>query len=297
MNRPVGTAWRGAGLTQATLGKLLREGRERLEGRSDSPGLDAEILLAWAVDGTRASLRAFPERPVNARRQARFRAALARRAAGAPVAYLTGVREFWSLSLQVSPATLVPRPETECLVELALEALPQPDAAVADLGTGCGAVALALARERPRWRLVATDNSVAALRVARANARRLGVASLALVAGDWCTALRPGPRFDAIVSNPPYVAAGDPHLGRLAAEPRQALVAGSDGLAAIRDIVAQAGVHLLPGGLLALEHAPAQATMVRDLMRHAGFSRVHTRADYAGRARITAGYVSHTGAP
>jgi release factor glutamine methyltransferase len=205
------------------------------------------------------------------------------------VAYLTGRREFWSLQLSVNPAVLVPRPETELLVELALERLPVDSRrAVLDLGTGSGAIALALAHERPRAALTGTDLSGAALAVARANARALGLERIEWLAGGWFGAV-PGRRFDLIVSNPPYVAAGDPALAELAAEPALALTPGPGGLEALGAIAAGAAGFLNPGGCLLLEHGATQAAAVAALLARHGFGGIATRPDAAGLPRVTHG--------
>ncbi|HET6604023.1 MAG TPA: peptide chain release factor N(5)-glutamine methyltransferase, partial [Xanthomonadaceae bacterium] len=223
--------------------------------------------------------------------RARYAGLLQRREAGEPVAYLVGRRPFWTLELQVTPDTLIPRPETELLVELALERI---DAAgpekVLDLGTGSGAIALAIASERPRAQVMATDASAQALEVARANARANGVANVWFACGEWYSAVE-GRRFDAIVGNPPYIAQDDPHLeqGDLRYEPRAALVSGVDGLDAIRAIVAGAPAHLFPGGRLLLEHGFDQGPAVRSLLEAAGFSDVRTFCDLEGRERVSGG--------
>jgi release factor glutamine methyltransferase len=214
-----------------------------------------------------------------------------RRARGEPVAYLTDRRAFWSFEVEVGPDVLIPRPETELLVELALAAIPDMDGvAAADLGTGSGAVAIALALERPPWRVVATDASPGALVVARRNVERLGVRNVELREGHWAAALG-DERFALIVSNPPYVAARDPHLlhGDLPGEPRSALVAGPDGLDAIRALVPGAAAHLEPGGWLMLEHGPDQGAAVRALLVAAGLTEVRTVRDLGNRDRVTLG--------
>jgi release factor glutamine methyltransferase len=213
---------------------------------------------------------------------------LEQRAAGVPLAYLSGEREFHGLMLQVTPAVLVPRPETELLVDWALALLgPQGRAAVVDLGTGSGAIALALAHRRKSIALTATDLSTEALEVARANAVRLGLL-VEFVAGPWWTPLA-GRRFDLAVCNPPYIAGDDPHLQALAHEPRGALTPEGDGLAALRIVAAGAAAHLRPAGWLLLEHGHDQGEAVRGLLAAAGFEAVETRADLAGRARASGG--------
>jgi release factor glutamine methyltransferase len=208
---------------------------------------------------------------------------------GEPVAYILGRQSFWTLELTVSPATLIPRPETELLVEVLLDLLPVQGAIrVADLGTGSGAIAAALATERASWEILATDRSAAALAVARANLDRLGLSHVRLLEAHWLDAIAAG-SLDAIVSNPPYVAESDPHLGRgdLVFEPRQALSPGGDGLAAFRAITAEAPRCLRPGGYLCLEHGWEQGPAVRDILSQVGFESVRTRVDLAGRDRIT----------
>lgn len=258
-------------------------------GRVD-PG-EAALLLAHLLGRDRGWLYAHGDAPVPAEAAARFEALVARRAAGEPVAYLVGRRGFWRFDLAVTPDTLVPRPETELLVELALARIPaDAEARVADLGTGSGAIALAIALERPRAAVVATDRSEAALEVARGNGVALGLGNVAFRAGDWLQPLA-GERFDAIVSNPPYIADGDAHLGQgdLRFEPREALASGADGLDAIRAIVREAPAHLHPGGWLLFEHGWEQGAAARALLREAGFAQVETRQDLEGRDRVSLG--------
>lgn len=264
---------------------------------------DARLLLAHVLQRDLAWLYAHPEQPLDERQLSRFRALLVRRAAGEPLAYLTGEKEFWSLPLKVTSDTLVPRPETELLVELALTAQPgsrsgapaanTPPAEtpfrVLDLGTGSGAIALALAHERPRWEITATDASPTALAVAQENARRLGLASIRFLAGHWYRALPEEARFHLILSNPPYVAEGDPHLRQdsLPHEPFTALASGPEGLDDLRQIIAGAPHRLLPGGWLLVEHGLDQGEAVRRLFWQAGFGRVETRQDLEiGRAHV-----------
>jgi release factor glutamine methyltransferase len=251
--------------------------------------LDAEVLLAHALRKPRSYLYSHPDESPPATDAARYAELIEQRRRGVPLAYLVGTREFWSLPLRVTPEVLIPRPETERLVELALERVPR-DAPrrVADLGTGSGAIALALATERPRCTLVAVDASRAALDVARANARRLGLGNVEFREGSWCAPLR-GERFDLIVANPPYVAAEDPHLseGDLRFEPREALVGGNDGLDAIRAIIATAPACLLPDAWLLIEHGHDQAGAVRDLLAAGGLRDAFTTQDHEGRDRVS----------
>jgi release factor glutamine methyltransferase len=244
----------------------------------------------------RGALIARSERLLTDAQQHQLEGLAARRIAGEPIAHLLGAREFWSLSLRVNPAVLIPRPETETLVEHALTTLPEMSALrVADLGTGSGAIAAALAHERPHWMLFAVDAAAAALAVASDNRARLNLPNLVFVQGDWATALA-STCLDAILSNPPYVREDDPHLSRgdLRFEPRSALAAGADGLAAIRTIVADAPRCLRPGGLLALEHGWDQAHAIRALLLAQGFDAVRTFRDLAGHERVTSGRLSGT---
>ena len=253
--------------------------------------VDAEWLLAHALGQSRTWLFTHSGDPVPAQAVERFAALLARRQAGEPVAYLTGTQGFWTLELEVSPATLIPRPETELLVELALARIPMDAASrVADLGTGSGAIALAIAKERPRAAVIATDASDAALEIARRNAARNRIGNVEFRAGDWFVPLA-GETFDLIASNPPYIAEGDPHLdeGDLRFEPASALSSGRDGFDALRSIVGAAPLHLSNGGWLLLEHGWEQGAAVRALLAQAGFTDVETARDLEDRDRVTLG--------
>lgn len=264
---------------------------QQLADVSDTPRLDAEVLLAAALDQSRSHLFAWPERLLKPEQSARFAAWLERRRVGEPVAYILGQREFWSLELAVTPNTLIPRPETELLVELALAQIPENrPITVADLGTGSGAIALALAVERPQARIIATDRSSAALTIARRNAQRLGISNVEFCTGDWCKALIKR-NFDLIVSNPPYIAATDPcwQQGGLRFEPSSALLAGDDGLDALRLIILQTPECLKPGGWLLLEHGYDQGAAVLNLLRARGFVAVRDHCDAAGLSRACCG--------
>ena len=254
--------------------------------------IDAQVLLAHVLRRDRAWLAAHATDVVERVDADAFARLAARRRDGEPVAYLTGRREFWGLTLAVDPAVLIPRPETETLVECALARLPQDrDVRVLDLGTGSGAIALALAHERPRARIVATDVFEPALAIARDNARKLGQHAIEFVQGTWFDGLPPNERFDAIVSNPPYVAAGDAHLsdGDVRFEPVSALVSGADGLDALRTIIASAGQYLVPGGSLVVEHGYDQADAVKALLEDAAFTGIERRRDLCGILRVAAG--------
>ncbi len=278
-------------MNQATFRKLLADATQRLLTISETPRLDAEILLAAAVNQTRSYLLAWPERVPEPELLSCFMSWLERRAKGEPVAYLLGQWEFWSLELEVTSDTLVPRPETEQLVALALEHVPINQAVrIADLGTGSGAIALALAVERPQAHIVATDISAAALAVARRNTRRLGLNHIEFRQGHWYQPLV-GERFDLIVSNPPYVAETDSQWqrGALRFEPAAALVAGVDGLDALRVIIDQAPAYLCLGGWLLLEHGYDQGESTPALLRARGFTHVHDDRDSAGVSRVAGG--------
>ena len=264
---------------------LLAQARQRLDAA------DAELLLAHALGRSRTWLLAHGDDDIARDNATRFLALVERRATGEPVAYLTGSRGFWTLDLVVTPATLVPRPETELLVELALARIQvDAEARVADLGTGSGAIALAIAKERPRARVVATDASGDALGVARENAERNRIGNVEFRQGDWLAPLA-GETFGLIASNPPYIALGDPHLeeGDLRFEPASALSSGVDGLDAIRSIVRDAPAHLCTRGWLLLEHGWGQGEAVRVLLREAGFVEIATERDLEGRDRVTLG--------
>lgn len=254
---------------------------------------EAEILLAHVLGVSRAWLVAHADDDIDDARCVAFRSLVARCAAGEPVAYLVGTRGFRDLELYVTPDVLIPRPETELLVELALQRVPAESAwRIADLGTGSGAVALSIARARPLARVLATDASESALAVARRNASRNGIGNIAFANGDWCAALGDSRDFDLIVSNPPYIATGDPHLRDLRFEPRSALVSGGDGLDAIRAIVRDARAHLRDGGWLLFEHGFSQGDAVRTLLGTRGYGDVFTARDLEGRERVSGGHTT-----
>ncbi len=258
--------------------------------------IDAEALLAHVLDKNRSYFRTWPEREIESQPLEQFQQLVTRRAAGEPLAYLTGWREFWSLLLQVSPATLIPRPDTELLVEQALKIIPaDANWQIADLGTGSGAIALAIASERPNCHVVATDISTAALAVAQANAQRLNINNVEFRQGSWHEALKDGEQFQLIASNPPYIDADDKHLQHdgLPHEPLNALTPGTDGLAAIRTITKQMKKHLCPPGWLLLEHGYDQGQAVRELLNQHDYSEPHTQKDLSNNDRLTLATFSH----
>ena len=261
----------------------------------DSPTarLDIELLLAAAIGKSRSYLHTWPERIVSSEAAQTFASYLQRRRAGEPVAYILGQQGFWNLDLEVAPHTLIPRPETELLVETALALLPAEPAQVLDLGTGTGAIALALASERRQWQVTAVDRVLEAVALAERNRQRLQLDNVTVLTSHWFSALGEQ-RFQLIISNPPYIAAEDPHLvaGDVRFEPSSALVAGNDGLDDLRQIVAEAPAHLLAGGWLLLEHGYDQAAAVRELLARHGFEQVESRLDLGGHERITLGRLS-----
>lgn len=279
----------------ATVGQALVRARAMGLDR-----LDAQWLLGHQLQRDRAWLIAHDDADLDAADATAFAQACQRRADGEPLAYLTGERGFHGLRLQVTPDVLVPRPDTETLVDWALDLLrtwpPKPPPRVLDLGTGSGAIALAVAHSHPAATLTATDLSPAALAVARANAQHLAL-TVEFAAGTWWQALPEDARFDLVLSNPPYIAGDDPHLPALRHEPTLALTPGGDGLGALRQIVAGAPAHLSPGGWLLLEHGWDQADAVAAWLRSAGFTQVATRFDLEGRPRCTGGRLPlHAGA-
>lgn len=272
-----------------TVARALVRARNALESISPTPRLDADILLANVLGWSRARLFAHAGASLDCASARRFDALVRRRCAGEPIAYLTGHKEFWSLDLAITPDTLIPRPETEHLVEAVLGVVPaDAPATIADIGTGAGAVALALARERPRAFVVGTDRSAAAVAVARANALRHGAGNVSFAVSDACAALA-SHRWSVIASNPPYVAQSDPHLatGDVRFEPREALAAGPAGLDVLETLARQAPARLARGGWLAMEHGRDQGPAVRDLLSRSGLRKVETMRDLAGSERVT----------
>ncbi|HSW94221.1 MAG TPA: peptide chain release factor N(5)-glutamine methyltransferase [Gammaproteobacteria bacterium] len=274
-----------------TLAMALRKAHDRLRSSSDTPSLDAEVLLADVLHVSRSHLFAFPERVLTRDEMHAYENRIRQRAQRVPVAYLTNHQEFWSLDFLVTRDTLIPRPETELLVQLALKENHGEKKTVADIGTGSGAIALAIAHECPLWEVHATDISEKALAVARSNAKRLGLSSVFFHEGDWLLALPPDLKFDVIVSNPPYLAEDDPHLhtGELHYEPRSALVSGENGLKAIREVATGARHYLKSGGRVWLEHGCEQAKEIRSIFENLGYSEIESHQDMAGLDRVTGG--------
>lgn len=275
--------------TEHTIAGLLQSAT-MLESVSDSPRLDVELLLGHVLGQTRAYLYTWPERKLNDDQVHAFNELLERRLGGEPIAYLTGLQDFWSLSLEVNASTLIPRPETELLVETALELIDLQDARVLDLGTGTGAVALALAKERPGWEVLAVDVVLEAVALAERNRCRHGLNNVSVMESNWFTRLA-GRRFDLIVSNPPYIEPDDPHLleGDVRFEPHSALVAKNRGFSALETIASGASAYLKAGGWLLLEHGFDQAERVRSLLRGSGFGDVASRCDNQGHERVSSG--------
>ncbi|NDO83722.1 protein-(glutamine-N5) methyltransferase, release factor-specific [Citrobacter sp. NCU1] len=270
----------------------LREAISQL-AQSESPRRDAEILLGHVTGKTRTFILAFGETVLTDEQCEQLSVLLARRQRGEPIAHLIGVREFWSLPLFVTPATLIPRPDTECLVEQALARLPATACRILDLGTGTGAIALALAVERPDCEVVAVDRMADAVALALRNKTHLAIPNVRILQSDWFSAL-PGLSFDMIVSNPPYIDAQDPHLsqGDVRFEPLSALVADDQGMADITHIIAQSRHALTPGGFLLLEHGWQQGALVRNAFSQAGYTQIETCRDYGDNERITLGRIA-----
>lgn len=274
----------------ASVGELLRAARQRLDGHSPSADLDARVLMAHCLGKPTSFLFTWPEHIPRDSEARQFQEWVARRVAGEPVAYLIGRREFYGHEFLVSPETLIPRPDTELLVDTVLDSLSADRLQrVADLGAGTGAIAISLALARPAWHVIAVDTSTVILDLVERNRQRLGAGNVQPLQSNWCSQLQ-GP-LDAVVSNPPYIPDDDPHLeeGDVRFEPRTALAAGSDGLADIRIIAAQSHERLRAGGLLALEHGYDQGNAVRQILHDAGFIGIETRRDLAGHDRVTLG--------
>jgi release factor glutamine methyltransferase len=281
--------------TQIPIKELLLSATTHLASHSTSPRLDAEVLLSLTLAKPRSYLHAWPEQHPSAEQISAYEQLVKRRSNGEPIAHLTGEREFWSLVLKVSPDTLIPRPETEQLVEQTLTHIAaQQGMQVADLGTGSGAIALAIAHERPNCGITAVDSSASALKIAKANAARLNIGNIHFHHGDWLQGLPA--TFDIIVSNPPYIRPDDPHLqqGDLLYEPATALVATDNGMAAINRICHQAREHLKPGGWLLLEHGYDQRQAVIKRLQQEGYSDIQAFKDLSGNDRLVQARMFHS---
>lgn len=272
-----------------TIQVILLDSTQQLSPFSSTPRLDVEILLSHVLRKNRSYLYTWPDKFLTTVEYIEFEQLLQRRLQGEPLAYIVGYKEFWSLSLEVNKATLVPRPETELLVELALAHLPlDSQSTVLDLGTGSGAIALAVAKERPYCQVIASDCTLTTLLVAQKNAQTLGISNVYFIASDWLSAFSFG-CCEVIIANPPYIAGDDPHLMELQYEPKQALVAGKTGLEAICDIISVSQHYLNHAGWLMLEHGYDQAQAVEDLLLQHGYSHVCNYLDYSGQPRVTIG--------
>jgi release factor glutamine methyltransferase len=281
--------------SSVTIAAAIRIAASQLQQHVEAPRLEAEILLGHLLDKSRSWLIAWSDTCLDDLQLQRYTDLVDKRLHGTPIAQLTAVQEFWSLPLRITADTLIPRADTELLVETCLDLYPDGRSiTVADLGTGCGAIALAIATERPAWSILATDQSHQALDVAIHNAAALHVGNIQLLQGDWFDALPANTRVEILLSNPPYIADDDPHLqqGDLRFEPRSALASGSDGLDAIRLIIAKASTYLKPGGYLLLEHGYNQGSAVRQLMHQSTLGEIHTLTDLAGHERVTMAHKS-----
>lgn len=274
--------------------EALRTAIDHLTATSPSAQLDAEILLGYCLKKTRTFLYTYPEKILAPDQQEMYQQLISKRAEGQPIAYLTHSREFWSLPLSISKDTLIPRPETELLVELSLSLIKSNEPVnILELGTGSGAIAIALALERPDWQIIACDINEASLAVACQNVQHYGLSNVQMVHSDWFSSLGPT-KFNAIISNPPYIASSDPHLeqGDVRFEPKLALISGPDGLDAISHLIENSYKHLLPGGVLLLEHGFQQKAAVALLLAQQGYENIQCWKDTQGNDRVSGGWQS-----
>jgi release factor glutamine methyltransferase len=266
---------------------------QELNLSSPSAYLDTELLFSHVLGLTRAQLHSqLPDRLLTLNQQKRIKQLVARRQSGEPIAYLLGRQEFWSLSLEVTPEVLIPRPETELLVQQVLDTFGTEQRKIVDLGTGSAAISVALALARPAWQFIATDSSAGALQVAERNIQRYHSQMIELRQGDWCQALFVGEKFDVILSNPPYLAVDDPHLQTecaLAFEPKNALISGKKGLNDLEIIIREAREHLCEGGILFLEHGYQQAAFVKEFFLKYAYREIKNYKDLAGHQRVSSG--------
>jgi release factor glutamine methyltransferase len=279
-----------------TIAQLIRCGQQRLSPHSDSAKLDTELLICFVIDKPRSYLLTWPEQRLDAAQSEQFAQLMQRRAQGEPIAYIVNMREFWSLPLQVSPATLIPRPDTEVLVEQVLQHHQNTSLSCLDLGTGTGAIALALASERPQWQIEAVDYSYEAVKLAKRNAHNLNLVQVNIYQSDWFNQVSQAKRFDVIVSNPPYIDESDHHLneGDVKFEPKTALVAADNGLADIKTIARQARSFLNSDGYLYIEHGFEQSHAVQRILMDLAYSDVQTIKDFNGNDRVTLARYSDT---
>jgi len=273
---------------------LIKHATQQLAEASDTPKLDAEVLLCYVLEKDRSYLISWPEKEIEDAQLKQFQQLLEQRQQGQPVAHITQQKEFWSLNFHVSKDTLIPRPDTELIVEQILNSYVElPARSLLDLGTGSGAIAIAIASERPHWNIIATDQSLNALQLAKKNARQHGINNIEFKSGSWFAAVT-DQRFDIIVSNPPYIAKSDPHLsqGDVRFEPSSALVSGTDGLDDIRHITQHAQHYLNANGMLIIEHGYDQKNAVRTIFEQAGFTGIQQSLDLAGWPRCTSGIIN-----
>jgi release factor glutamine methyltransferase len=283
-------------ISSMTIAQLIRDGQPLLSPHSDSAKLDIELLICFVIDKPRSYLLTWPEQKLDARQSEQFAQLMQRRAQGEPIAYIVNMREFWSLPLQVSPATLIPRPDTEVLVEQVLLHHQNTSLSCLDLGTGTGAIALALASERPQWQIEAVDFSHEAVKLAKRNANNLNLAQVNIYQSNWFNQVSHAKRFDIIVSNPPYIDESDHHLneGDVKFEPKTALVAADNGLADIKIIARQARNFLNSAGALYIEHGFSQSLAVQRILMDLAYSDVQTIKDFNGNDRVTLARYSAT---
>ncbi|KGP63113.1 SAM-dependent methyltransferase [Legionella norrlandica] len=275
-----------------SISSALEEALQQLKEKNPEARLEAEVLLCYVLHKSRAYLFAHPDALINHEQIDRYLQMIKQRSEGLPLAYITGQREFWSLPLKITTDVLIPRHETERLVELALELLPDKNhISVLDLGTGSGAIALALAKERPRWHIDACDFSKGALELARDNAKVLGIKNINFYHSNWFNEI-PQKQYHAIVSNPPYIAEDDPHLkkGDLRFEPTSALVSSQDGLADLQYIIEHSCKYLLPNGLLLVEHGFEQKNAISSILKKLGYKNIHCWQDIQGHDRVSGGW-------
>lgn len=278
-------------LSSMAIAKLIAYGQQHLLATSDSAKLDVELLICFVIDKPRTYLLTWPEQTLSLTQTTQFVELLLRRIQGEPIAYIVEMREFWSLPLQVSPATLIPRPDTEVLVELVLNNHSAEGVSCLDLGTGTGAIALALASEQGSWQIDAVDFSHDAVALAKTNASNLNLTQVNIFQSDWFSAVAENKHYDVIVSNPPYIDEQDHHLaqGDVRFEPKTALVAADSGLADIKIIVSQARNYFNQLGYLYIEHGFEQSIAVQDILADHGYEKIQTFKDYNDNDRITCG--------